>query len=360
MNQLFPDWYHNTGIDVSDDEIKKRSQGVEAFAKKLKIDQALDLIRLFNGGPVEEFRERFGTSIQKADATFRIRNNDHEMRLLAGAVIAETLNTRGSSTVNDVTAIGVLTANCRGLVSNDTGMQEDILSAATRYLDKEAITVRHADSIDLSEKSDEVTQAIEQFKQIVTQPPLAAVKDAFAAPVELIDKHLLAQASELKKLKYELQIQREESNMAWWVLGEYSRDLNKPFADYNVAAVCVISGKELAAITELMPGPRSAPALLDHVIHSATTELPEAVTLKDAINNTPRDWRQGWISSIRLEPLVDLCPVHLAVQLSLGGDAWVRAFNSRGTIKATQSFTPLDLALETYQESLLVGIVSRN
>src|SRR5947208_3461356 len=105
MDPLFSDWYHSTGVDVSDDELKKRWLGVEQFVENLQIDQALNLVRLFDGAISEEndFKQQFGLAIQGADATFRVRNNDHELRILAGAALADTLGGESSS-VNDASA----------------------------------------------------------------------------------------------------------------------------------------------------------------------------------------------------------------------------------------------------------------
>lgn len=358
MHPLFSDWYHATSIDVDDEELKKRWRGVDSYAKKLNLEQALDLIRVFNGKlpKVSDFNERFGSVIQKADSTFRVRKNEVEMRLLAGSTIIRAL-AEGASKLNDALALAVTCATCRGLVSNDSGMNQDVIDAAKSYLLQEAVRVRSPNQIEFSDTPNEkIIASIEQFKEAFTQAPLATVKDTLANPLKLLTEEISTQTESLERFEYELKIQREELNITWWVIGEYSRDLDKAFSNLKLPEACLIAAKELADLTEEMPGPRSAPALLDKVLKFVTPNLPASVSLKDAVNGAPEGWRTNWKSVKLMKSVEDFCHVHLAVQKSIetGGGDWVKSFNFSAPIKASQKFLPLDLAVQTYQEDLLI------
>jgi hypothetical protein len=146
--------------------------------------------------------------------------------------------------------------------------------------------------------------------------------------------------------------------MAWWVMGEYSRDLEEPFTNHKLPEVCLIAAKELAALTAFVPGPRSAPALLDRVLRLVNPDLPDSVSLEAAVNGAPEDWRKRWLSSSNWQKVDDFCPVHVAAYNSIQDVASMKAANANASIDATPNVSPLDLALQTYQEALLIKVVN--
>jgi hypothetical protein len=121
----------------------------------------------------------------------------------------------------------------------------------------------------------------------------------------------------------------------------------------------LIIGKELADLTTLLPGPTPAVAFLDKMLRTARADLPESTKLLDAVNNSPQEWRSEWIESNDFQIVDDICLVHLAASKSLdaqGTSDWVSAFESNTGLKARKTITPLNLSLQTYEESLLIRI----
>jgi hypothetical protein len=363
MNNLFPNWYHVTRVDVDSDELNKRWEGIEAFDKELKIDKALEALRLFNGFPLKDanFKEEYGTIFQQIDPTFRIRNNDLELRVLAGASIVETLDRRYGG-LSDAVALSTICVNSRGLYSNGMDMNQDVLDAALDYLLKRAVQVRSPDDLTFTRSSVvKLNKAVETFRGSLTAPAAEAkaaeFKTAVAEPFNLLHGAIGDQGASINKLFYVLRIQREESNILWWLLGEHSRDLEKPMTEFKISGATLIAGKELADLTALAPGPRSAPAVLDRMLRLIAPKLPASITIKEAINNTPREWRERWMADTKMQAVQDLCLVHSAVLKSIettGKNDWARVFDTNGLIKATQQIPPLDLAIQIYQERILI------
>ena len=50
-------------------------------------------------------------------------------------------------------------------------------------------------------------------------------------------------------------LRQEESDILWWLFGEYSRDLEQHISELSLSASCIIVGKELADLILVFPGP---------------------------------------------------------------------------------------------------------
>lgn len=360
MNNLLPNWYHVARIDVDGNELEKRGEGIEAFDKGLKLDKALDALRLFNGIPTQDanFKEEYGAIFQQIDPTFRIRNNDLELRILAGASTIKVLD-RQYGDLSDPVALAITCANSRGLYSNGMDMNQDVLDSALNYLLKRAVNLRSPDKLTFTRTSiGKFNKAVETFGGSFSATT-AETKTALVEPLNLLYSTVADQGALISKLNYALRVQREETNILWWLFGEYSRDLEKPLTEFKLPAVALITGKELADITSFAPGPRSIPAIIDRALRLITPKLPASITIKEAVNGTPREWRERWIADTKMGVFQDLCPMHSAVEKSIeatGNNDWARAFNARGLVKVTQQIPPLDLAVQVYQERILIRI----
>jgi hypothetical protein len=358
VNNLLPNWYHVARVDVDGNELERRWEGIEAFDRGLKLDKALDALRLFNGIPTRDsnFKQEYGTVFQQIDPTFRIRNNDLELRILAGASTVKVLD-RQHGDLSDPVALAITCVNSRGLYSNGMDMNQDVLDVALNYLLKRAVQVRSPDKLTFARTSiGKFSKAVETFGGSFTTST-AETKAALAEPFNLLSTAVGDQGSLISKLNYALRVQREETNILWWLLGEHSRDLEKPLTEFKLPAITLITGKELADLTSFAPGPRSIPAILDRALRLVAPKLPASITIKDAVNGTPREWRERLMADTEMQVFQDLCPIHSAVERSIeasGNNDWVRAFNARSLVKVSQHISPLDLALQIYQERILI------
>src|SRR5712691_4708654 len=96
MHKFFGEWYRVAEIDPKGDDLPKRWVGVESTVESLDTAKALDVARLFSGSTTvtPEFREQFALTFQKADASFPMRNNELELRILAGATIVHYVESK--------------------------------------------------------------------------------------------------------------------------------------------------------------------------------------------------------------------------------------------------------------------------
>src|SRR5260370_26003029 len=96
MHKFFPDWYRVAGIQPDSESVAKRWAGVEAAGARDDTSKVLDVARLFLGSTTltNESKDQFGSAFRKTDPAFPLRDNDLELRVLGGALVAHCLETQ--------------------------------------------------------------------------------------------------------------------------------------------------------------------------------------------------------------------------------------------------------------------------
>lgn len=363
MHDLFSEWYRPNGIAPTAEDLQNRWNAIESFSGEVSEAYGMELVRLYYGIPLKDskFPIEYRKAFKEADATFRMRDNDIELQILAGASIAHEL-TQDSSPVADVIGLAIMSLYCKGLRSGI--INPDIINLAEIYIFAEGHRVR-AYSIEASEDlSGNIQKSITALKKKLE--PAAATPSQFSeqltGSLENIRSAISKQGEVIKRLNGALKVQAERADMLWWVLGEYSQDLGRSFIGMDISAACLIVGKELADLTILIPGPRPIPALIDKMLKTAKPNNPSAITLKDAINKFPAEWRSKLINPSEIASVVDLCPLHFAFSKLMESNkstAWISSLKTILGIDANKKIAPLDLTLQMYQEKLLIRAASK-
>ena len=344
MHPDFGDWYRLAVLEPRSDTLELRWSAIETFSENLDIEDAMNLVRVFQGrGSDEEFLARFRTALHAKDSAFKMRDNDIELRVLAGGSIAKVLQ-GDPSYVRDAVALATVCGDYCG--ARPHRELEEIINLARHVLDSEAVRVRRVrDSIHKPGR-------IELTTSVSLKYDPAGLGQTFPAFVEELGEVL----NGLKEAQAAL---REESNIVWWLFAEHSRDLKKPMGTIAAAPACLHVAKELAELTEEIPGPLSTVAFLNKMLRSGRSKLPKEVTLIDAVNGANRAWRGQWAKS---DPgLNDLSPVRFAIKKSLesdGKDQWIPAFEKATGLAASKPIPPLLLARQTYDEALLARAIA--
>ncbi len=365
MHKFFANWYALAVPEPQSDTLDKRWAGIEAYCKDIAKEKAFELVRLFFCLPVrsDSLEEGFRDAFKNADSAFFMKNNALEVQVLAGSAIVHILDQK-PSTITDVTALAVLCADCRNLRSQV--LMGDVITYARDYAANESERVRNVDSVTPVERiAATKPEELSALDSSLKDGTLQSNPDAL---VKLLEKMGSACAEFSRKaenaisaLNDNLEIQQEETNILWWLFGERSRDREMHVANIDLPGLCLLVGKELADLTILEPGARPAPAFLDRMLRTGRAEIPPAVTIADAVESSSRDWRRAWMNSSDPTTIGDLCPAHFATSKSLESEtagAWISAFETKTALKASQPLSPLDLAIQTYQEALLVRMAN--
>jgi len=365
MHKYFAEWYRAAGLQPKAEDLEKRWQGLENFAKKIKAQNALELVRLYYARPSQasDFVDRYSASFQAADPTFPMRENRLELQVLAGATVAHIIE-KTRTTVTDAVALALLCGHCQGLRQNI--LNGEIIGYANTYLAEEAVRMRESDGkftvskpdVDLEDLMDTLTSA-------ATGSSLAVIREPIKPPFEKLATAISELADSInkmgEKLTQEIRSRREESNILWWVFGEHSRDLNTRMAELQLPFATLVAGKELADLVNVVPGPIAASAFLDKMLRFVDPGLSKSTSIKDAVNAAPSEWRGRLIEEAAARGVEDICPVHLAVQKSLEVEKpteWLAPFERASDLKSKGAIAPLALATQVYHERMLMRAVN--
>lgn len=152
----------------------------------------------------------------------------------------------------------------------------------------------------------------------------------------------------------------EELEILWWYVGGWSKILNKPFGELDLAVAAVMAGIDLAEMVQTPPGPVAAQAILHRLMWTGRKSKAVSLTLNNAVNAMSDEEIQKLKFGNSLKDTPDICPVLTALQKAaeIGkGTAWHGAFRKATTLKEDLSFKPLDLAMQVYRETMLTALV---
>ena len=353
MHILFSDWYRLAALNFDVEQLKLRWEGVEKTVKSLDRHSVFEIVRLFyHKAPKDkEYVSKFCNTFHEIDQSFPMLNNDLELSILAGASIAHCIESNPQHPTN----IGLATVCANYLRRNiNTRSQEEIVDITRKYLTQQSIHLRERtalNGINVDTKLDELKTALKNaFDAAHVIPLIDKITEAISSSVSMTN-------AAMKLLSKALLAQEEETNMLWWLYGEYSNDLKRPLRKIDKAALALLAPKELADLTKIIPGPISVEAFLEKAIGYGKGKKVTKISLKDAINSSPFEWKEAWIDGKDTDEVLDLCPVFYAMKKSVeSGDdsSWIASLEKNTGIKADSLLPPVELALQAYEERLLI------
>jgi len=331
MHKDFGEWYRSAGIEPNGEILPKRWAAIEEYLPSR--DDVVSLARLFYdlGKPKEDFIAGFRNSFQNTDPAFKMRDNDRELSVLAGAKLIDVTE-HGNVDLADMTALALVSAAAANLRPSPS--VRDIPEIAARYL------------------SDRATKRRAAGAEVAGTEPSKVLFDALTE----LGTPYKELAEELQQVRRHLCIVAEESNMLWWLFSENSRDEKQAWAIFSLPAAALMAGKELADLTTVIPGPIAAAAFLARAIRSARKPHPTTILIRDAINKVTTRWRQQYADERCPVELEYLLPIGHAMRLSLESpenNAWLPAFTQGTGIAPNASIAPNILAYQVFLETLL-------
>jgi hypothetical protein len=356
MHKLFSVWYRLAEVEPKGDDLPKRWAAVEAVVGSIDKPRAIEVARLYLGSASAslEFKDQFASIFQKNDPAFPMRANELELRVLAGAVVAQYLETQRSH-IGDALALAVISGAAPSF--RQSVLLPEIVTIAQDYAFQESQKVRsYSPAAEVKATVLKAEQLLNDVKTPAAQNNLPGTVEALAAPLQKLYLATTAVAkssndavSHLNDLVASLV---EQSNILWWVFAGSSRDVEKSFSSIELASASLIAGKELADLTEVLPGPVAVPAVLDKIL-SVGRPAAAAISFEAAITGVAGEWRQKCLDG-QSGQLDDLSPIHLALRKAGEGVAWKKSFESISGIKVSKlNLAPLTLAIQMYNERLL-------
>jgi hypothetical protein len=334
-------WYTIARLKGPDPQkLESRISVIEDIVKKKPIEWMLDCVRTFLSKRVSnaEFKHEFVSLFISADPYFPQTKNDLEIRILAGAILFHV--SRGSKAKNKLFILQAIRTGLFGLKDGDL-INSEILKEALKQLDEESISIRE------NLKPDKLKVS---FDSNLTALDVATVSSKFGSVSEAIKSII----DYINNLSNRVLLLDEESNIHWWIFKSFSNIRGQEFSKIDAKVLPYILGVELTNLTKAYPGPFPAEQFISKILLDIEDE-GTPISLKDFVNNIPSEEKEKY--SLPQGIFGNLTPLHSAISCSkliAGKDKWISQFETDCTLKATEKFSPKDLASQLYNESVLI------
>ena len=354
MDERFGEWLRDAMADIDDELLKRRWAGVESLADDLERSEILDLLlrstncRIQNEDTIEKVRRAFW----EHDKAFRMTGNDLEVRRLCGAIVVRVLNSDSDGKLAIALACACLNFGGSYRDFGLSAMSEEAegtlqgLSAAIRS--KDAMTKKFPARVMVPSKIlASVKQLIEDGHDHVPIRELNDVLTQLGRGINQVTRDSLL-------LQSALNIQREETDILWWLTGACSNDMKQPFAHMDAAVAATIAGKELADHVVQRPGPLSVANILSRLIEKCENRNV-ARSLDTLVPEIPMDWKRELRESA-YEGALHYCPLHAAISHTVTVEddpSWVKPFSRQFRHSTSVELSPSVLSLQMYRERML-------
>lgn len=363
MNPNFSEWYRTANLDPTDERLKSRWQGIEKYcASDIDTDDMLELLRLFFKLPVEEkFREAFVNVFCKVDSAFP-KKNDMELSVLAGVTLVHIIEIFDD--FDDIAMLALMAAS----FNNRKTSVPDVLTKVRNIFANKAVQIRETKETMANIQSGVPSnkKLLESLKNAETTGTwdAATISGAFSSYLAPLTKLLTEVKEAANSSMLQQRVYREDSQILWWMTGEWSRDLQKPIGQLNIPEACIVAGKELADLVELLPGPYASKAVLHKALSVFSEYDVKNITLSTAINQLDKGWRQQVVNIYSAETTKEITPLLASISESLKvekSSEWKPAYKKLTGFDADRIKIPaLELAYQMYLECLVVKSIANN
>jgi hypothetical protein len=346
----FADRYAEAGINPGPTIISIREGPAERIRKDLNSEQRYDLIGIYFGDRSID-PTWFATQFAADDASFSVVNNSRECVILAAAILGARVAEGDSHTIAAIVAASVAG-------KRPTTEAPGLIDEANSAFVQSAITARTPSPIGSKFGVPATTKLGEEIVALAANdwPALTAVLGKIRTEGQESAKALATfTTTALEQLVSQIGYMREETQMLWWLYGEASNILERPFSALTAGPLAIVAGMELAALaTRSQLGPAAGPVLLERVLRFAKKEKAPAKSLASILDGFDPGELAAFHTDRRGRPGI-VFPIMTAIEKTreIGQSSWYGAFKSAAGFDATTEFAPSELARQVYVECLL-------
>ncbi len=351
MAVTLADIYQGANISLQPETFTVRQQAITAMSASLTDEQSVTLTRFYFGLTVSETgSEWFRSEVAKTDSMFSLVQKERE-----AAVIAEAILWQATQNREEFPATVVASASANGLRVPIVNVSHiDIFRTALKNMAVRERTSLSTDFVPLPAST--VTAA-----EISAATSLSAAGELYARGIEELRRNahvaLSGTQNVLSSVVSELQEAREELDILSWLIGGWSRLLNRPFSDLPPGLAAVAVGVDLADLSKTIAGPHAAASLIRRALLPVKKARGGKTSVLALGNSAPAEDVKALNIKTSITAVSDLCPIFFALSKSaeVGHGAWMTAFeqSTSMTVKAEMEFE--HLALQAMHERMVTG-----
>lgn len=353
---LFADWYRETDINPTSSVVDMRLQALETIVdNNSDIEFWLTVIKLYLGYKAVNInlKDEFCKEFKNVDSTFPMIDNEQLVRILAASALCMKLENEDAFET-DTIALGLITSNYLSQFSLPNKIP--VLKLATTYLENESIRYRKGRSNGYVDETKIIytPTVIEDDNEVLYNSDMKKPVDAINNVIVEVLKRVESISKEFLNLQVTNEILSEEINVLWWVFGEYSNYLKKPFKDISIHSASFLSGLELSELVKQSPGFITVQPLIEKVLKVLQIKdknLP-ASSLFEAVNSLTEDIREK-INKAKTENMLVFTPAFAAVNKSLNVESsedWSNLFKKQIGADPKQKKAASSISLQVYHE----------
>jgi hypothetical protein len=360
MNKNFPEWYRIVNLDPSSERLQDRWKGIISFVKNgLLYTEILELVKLFYSLPVKtEFREKFINAFVDIDNAFPQKNNNFELSVLAGTTLIHIIDEGEYENWDNLVLLAMQTTSFNDI--RKAAISEILAEVKIRFI-KKTIDSRENLAMDYLEEfspNNKLIKDLEQVKNGATWDPKVMAdllldyfkyQEKFNGDlVELYNNNILKQ-----------EVNSEDSQILWWMINEWSRDLEIPLKKLKSPEDSIVIGKELADLINVLPGPYASKA----VLHKNLSILKKSSVTQCAnvIEKQSVEWRKMVSEAYPYDNAKEVVPILTAISKSLEVDdslEWLPSYKKLMCFDiGNVNIDAIDYAYQIYLECLVIKCV---
>ncbi len=348
------DFYRTANLSPSHEIITLRTEPVKKAAAQITGEQSVDLVRYYYGLPRAQEATWLPELFRESDASFSLIENEREAAVLAAAILATSI---GSGSPRP--AVAVLAGSGGGLRAplvcpQVVGQARDTLvSDAIERRNGALPDVRSIKAPGRTKTGASAAAAVVAQDWAKAGETLKLVSDENVKNIEALVSQTVSILTPLTSAIKEL---REEVQILWWHIGGWSRDLQKPFAEFPAETAAMLAGIDIAELSDAVRPPASSLVLLEKTLALGRETVPADCTFESAVMGLSVDQLAAIDLPASLTGIVDLCPIHTALLKAreIGGNgAWHQAFTKSTGLEPTAALSPICFAMQALRERLL-------
>ncbi|WMJ81435.1 GTPase-associated system all-helical protein GASH [Clostridium sp. MB40-C1] len=300
MEKNIGTWYGQANISCTSDILDKRKNSIKTY-----IEEGVDwefiksIIKLFIKGKdnkQDKFKESFADIFIKDDSAFSYEQ-DKEIQLLAGIMLNEIL--KGDNKCNTMIELSCICLKnyydppIEGIFNNIEKGFYDSLKQLRENEDNECTKSNFEKSL----------QAMLKENPSLPQPN---INDEVAKQLESLKQNIINIFSNFEKMQKINNLKSEDSEVLWWMIGEWSYDLNKPFKKIDDNFIPILIGKEMADKVNVLPGPFAAKAVINKILSNYEDRQLYIYNYAEKIE---KDWLNRFVKEYYIEAIADFMPI---------------------------------------------------
>ncbi|EJP3960144.1 hypothetical protein NUP41_002372 [Salmonella enterica] len=353
MNYSLPDLYKLSKISITPKEIEVKLSAIKHIIDNNTGAELFDLIQLYynidNDNEYIWFKEAF----TEYDSSFSMVDSTRELAILSTYLINNIMQTD-----SDI-ALSVLTSSFAGTrspllfpelieISKSTLLNHIYKNKAQdlTICEPNKYPIENSVSENLSE--DDLTDA-ENIPNILVS--ISSEKDSF---ITELSKNF---HSNIVRMNQKIEFLQEESNILWWLVGEYSNLMNEHYSSVEKPIAAITTALELSELTISSLGPASSSQLLYKVLNVSKKSRKAKFKFNEYIENIPTLLFERFAIDPVIEQYNFMFPVYTALKkyYEIGNElAWCKAFRTATGLSDDIELSPIDLSTQLYRESLLL------